>query len=167
MNGISSILSSSIPVLGTLLSPTYFQYFLDKVSSVFTIFVIAKTSHIVHLLLSHIVCQHGQLTSLFWSSLQHLLGLGFISTYTSANIYQKLVHSRYMLNARLILFYLLLIRTYLIALHFAPKMLLDTQAVKTILLDIPALGKQVTLIWTVVYVRYYLNCMHVLYCLAI
>lgn len=47
VNGISSILSSSIPVLGTLLSPTYFQYFLDKVSSVFTISVIAKTSHIV------------------------------------------------------------------------------------------------------------------------
>lgn len=40
VNGVSSILSSSIPVLGNLLSPTYFQYFLDKVSSVSSAFFI-------------------------------------------------------------------------------------------------------------------------------
>jgi hypothetical protein len=33
VNGVSSILSSSIPVLGNLLSPTYFQYFLDKLAA--------------------------------------------------------------------------------------------------------------------------------------
>jgi hypothetical protein len=37
VNGISTILSSTVPVLGSLLSPTYFQYFLDKVSSEFFI----------------------------------------------------------------------------------------------------------------------------------
>jgi hypothetical protein len=42
VNGISSILSSSIPVLGSLLSPTYFQYFLDKVR-LLMIFIVAKT----------------------------------------------------------------------------------------------------------------------------
>jgi len=46
-------------------------------------------------------------------------------------------------HVKLNFFYLLLIWTSLISLHFVPKMLLDTQAVKTILLDIPALGKQV------------------------
>lgn len=31
VNGINTILKSSIPILGTLLSPIYFQFFLDKV----------------------------------------------------------------------------------------------------------------------------------------
>lgn len=79
VNGISSILSSSIPVLGTLLSPTYFQYFLDKLAA--------------------------------------SLGPRFY-----LNIY-KCKH---------------------ISETGAQQMLLDTQAVKTILLDIPALGKQST-----------------------
>jgi len=35
-------------MLGSLLSPTYFQYFLDKVSLVF-IFVVATTSQVFHL----------------------------------------------------------------------------------------------------------------------
>ncbi|KAG2593657.1 hypothetical protein PVAP13_5NG012558 [Panicum virgatum] len=77
VNGISSILSSSIPVLGSLLSPTYFQYFLDKLAA--------------------------------------SLGPRFY-----LNIY-KCKH---------------------ISETGAQQMLLDTQAVKTILLDIPALGKQ-------------------------
>ncbi|TVU36117.1 hypothetical protein EJB05_18033, partial [Eragrostis curvula] len=79
VNGISSILSSSIPVLGSLLSPTYFQYFLDKLAA--------------------------------------SLGPRFY-----LNIY-KCKH---------------------ISETGAQQMLLDTQAVKTILLDIPALGKQGT-----------------------
>ncbi|XP_015688115.1 vacuolar protein sorting-associated protein 53 A isoform X2 [Oryza brachyantha] len=79
VNGISSILSSSIPVLGNLLSPTYFQYFLDKLAA--------------------------------------SLGPRFY-----LNIY-KCKH---------------------ISETGAQQMLLDTQAVKTILLDIPALGKQST-----------------------
>uniref|UniRef100_K3XEN6 Uncharacterized protein n=1 Tax=Setaria italica TaxID=4555 RepID=K3XEN6_SETIT len=79
VNGISSILSSSIPVLGSLLSPTYFQYFLDKLAA--------------------------------------SLGPRFY-----LNIY-KCKH---------------------ISETGAQQMLLDTQAVKTILLDIPALGKQST-----------------------
>ncbi|RLN23300.1 vacuolar protein sorting-associated protein 53 A [Panicum miliaceum] len=79
VNGISSILSSSIPVLGSLLSPTYFQYFLDKLAA--------------------------------------SLGPRFY-----LNIY-KCKH---------------------ISETGAQQMLLDTQAVKTIILDIPALGKQST-----------------------
>uniref|UniRef100_A0A0E0CBT7 Uncharacterized protein n=1 Tax=Oryza meridionalis TaxID=40149 RepID=A0A0E0CBT7_9ORYZ len=79
VNGISSILSSSIPVLGNLLSPTYFQYFLDKLAA--------------------------------------SLGPRFY-----LNIY-KCKH---------------------ISETGAQQMLLDTQAVKTILLDIPSLGKQST-----------------------
>lgn len=79
VNGINSILTSSIPVLGRLLSPTYFQYFLDKLAA--------------------------------------SLGPRFY-----LNIY-KCKH---------------------ISETGAQQMLLDTQAVKTILLDIPALGKQTT-----------------------
>ncbi|EEE55847.1 hypothetical protein OsJ_04466 [Oryza sativa Japonica Group] len=79
VNGVSSILSSSIPVLGNLLSPTYFQYFLDKLAA--------------------------------------SLGPRFY-----LNIY-KCKH---------------------ISETGAQQMLLDTQAVKTILLDIPSLGKQST-----------------------
>ncbi|XP_052881066.1 vacuolar protein sorting-associated protein 53 A-like [Gossypium arboreum] len=33
VNGINMILSSSIPVLGSILSPIYFQFFLDKLAS--------------------------------------------------------------------------------------------------------------------------------------
>ncbi|KAI4965794.1 hypothetical protein ZWY2020_048177 [Hordeum vulgare] len=79
VNGISSILSSTVPALGSLLSPTYFQYFLDKLAA--------------------------------------SLGPRFY-----LNIY-KCKH---------------------ISETGAQQMLLDTQAVKTILLDIPALGKQTT-----------------------
>ncbi|VAH82550.1 unnamed protein product [Triticum turgidum subsp. durum] len=79
VNGISSILSSTVPVLGSLLSPTYFQYFLDKLAA--------------------------------------SLGPRFY-----LNIY-KCKH---------------------ISETGAQQMLLDTQAVKTVLLDIPALGKQTT-----------------------
>jgi len=31
VNGINTVLSGSIPVLGKLLTPVYFQFFLDKV----------------------------------------------------------------------------------------------------------------------------------------
>lgn len=79
VNNINSILTSSIPVLGSLLSPTYFQFFLDKLAA--------------------------------------SLGPRFY-----LNIY-KCRH---------------------ISETGAQQMLLDTQAVKTILLDIPALGKQAT-----------------------
>ncbi|XP_072972528.1 vacuolar protein sorting-associated protein 53 A isoform X1 [Typha angustifolia] len=79
VNGINSILSSSIPVLGSLLSPTYFQFFLDKLAA--------------------------------------SLGPRFY-----LNIY-KCKH---------------------ISETGAQQMLLDTQAVKTILLDVPTLGKQNT-----------------------
>ncbi|KAF3323903.1 vacuolar protein sorting-associated protein 53 A [Carex littledalei] len=79
VNGINSILSASIPVLGSLLSPTYFQFFLDKLAA--------------------------------------SLGPRF-----SQNIYKCKSISE----------------------TGAQQMLLDTQAVKTILLEIPALGKQTT-----------------------
>ncbi|PKA50631.1 hypothetical protein AXF42_Ash017970 [Apostasia shenzhenica] len=77
VNGINSILASSIPILGSLLSPTYFQFFLDKLAA--------------------------------------SLGPRFY-----LNIY-KCKH---------------------ISETGAQQMLLDTQAVKTILLDIPSMGKQ-------------------------
>lgn len=77
VNGINMILTSSIPILGSLLSPIYFQFFLDKLAS--------------------------------------SLGPRFY-----ANIF-KCKH---------------------ISETGAQQMLLDTQAVKTILLDIPSLGRQ-------------------------
>ncbi|KAM7509532.1 hypothetical protein LguiA_019985 [Lonicera macranthoides] len=77
VNGINMILSNSTPVLGSLLSPTYFQYFLDKLAS--------------------------------------------------------------SLGPR---FYLNIFKCKQISETGAQQMLLDTQAVKTILLDIPSLGKQ-------------------------
>lgn len=77
VNGINMILTSSIPVLGSLLSPIYFQYFLDKLAS--------------------------------------SLGPRFY-----ANIFKCKQISE----------------------TGAQQMLLDTQAVKTILLEIPSLGRQ-------------------------
>ncbi|XP_031282145.1 vacuolar protein sorting-associated protein 53 A-like [Pistacia vera] len=77
VNGINMILTSSIPALGSLLSPIYFQFFLDKLAS--------------------------------------SLGPRFY-----ANIF-KCRH---------------------ISETGAQQMLLDTQAVKTILLDIPTLARQ-------------------------
>ncbi|XP_044498652.1 vacuolar protein sorting-associated protein 53 A-like isoform X1 [Mangifera indica] len=79
VNGINMILTSSIPSLGSLLSPIYFQFFLDKLAS--------------------------------------SLGPRFY-----ANIF-KCKH---------------------ISETGAQQMLLDTQAVKTILLDIPTLARQTT-----------------------
>ncbi|XAR48300.1 hypothetical protein NMG60_11031066 [Bertholletia excelsa] len=77
VNGINMILSSSIPVLGNLLSPIYFQFFLDKLAS--------------------------------------------------------------SLGPR---FYLNIFKCKHISETGAQQMLLDTQAIKTILLDIPSLGRQ-------------------------
>ncbi|XP_059646970.1 vacuolar protein sorting-associated protein 53 A [Cornus florida] len=77
VNGINMILTSSIPVLGSLLSPIYFQFFLDKLAS----------------------------------------SLG----------------PRFFLN---------IFKCKIISETGAQQMLLDTQAVKTILLDIPSLGRQ-------------------------
>lgn len=77
VNGINMILTSSIPVLGSLLSPIYFQFFLDKLAS--------------------------------------------------------------SLGPR---FYLNIFKCKHISETGAQQMLLDTQAVKTILLDIPSLGRQ-------------------------
>ncbi|KAM3322603.1 vacuolar protein sorting-associated protein 53 A [Capsicum chacoense] len=77
VNGINLILTSSIPVLGSLLSPIYFQFFLDKLAS--------------------------------------------------------------SLGPR---FYLNVFKCKQISETGAQQMLLDTQAVKTILLEIPSLGKQ-------------------------
>ncbi|KAI3495023.1 hypothetical protein L1887_37131 [Cichorium endivia] len=77
VNNIKMILNGSIPVLGTLLSPVYFQFFLDKLAS--------------------------------------------------------------SLGPR---FYLNIFKCKQISETGAQQMLLDTQAVKTILLDIPSLGKQ-------------------------
>ncbi|KAF5747437.1 hypothetical protein HS088_TW05G00158 [Tripterygium wilfordii] len=77
VNGINMILTSSIPVLGRLLSPIYFQFFLDKLAS--------------------------------------SLGPRFYS-----NIFKCKQISE----------------------TGAQQMLLDTQAVKTILLDIPSMGRQ-------------------------
>ncbi|KAG6391062.1 hypothetical protein SASPL_148810 [Salvia splendens] len=79
VNGINTILTSSIPVLGRLLSPIYFQFFLDKLAS--------------------------------------------------------------SLGPR---FYLNIFKCKQISETGAQQMLLDTQAVKTILLEIPSLGKQVS-----------------------
>ncbi|KAJ3679789.1 hypothetical protein LUZ60_016067 [Juncus effusus] len=77
VNNINSILSTSIPVLASLLSPTYFQFFLDKLAA--------------------------------------------------------------SLGPR---FYLNIYKCKSISETGAQQMLLDTQAVKTILLEIPSLGKQ-------------------------
>lgn len=77
VNGISMILTSSIPILGSLLSPIYFQFFLDKLAS--------------------------------------------------------------SLGPR---FYLNIFKCKHISETGAQQMLLDTQAVKTILLEIPSLGRQ-------------------------
>ncbi|XP_028778233.1 vacuolar protein sorting-associated protein 53 A-like [Neltuma alba] len=77
VNGINMILTTSIPVLGSLLSPVYFQFFLDKLAS--------------------------------------SLGPRFYS-----NIFKCRQISE----------------------TGAQQMLLDTQAVKTILLEIPSLGRQ-------------------------
>lgn len=77
VNGINLILTSSIPVLGSLLSPIYFQFFLDKLAS--------------------------------------------------------------SLGPR---FYHNIFKCKQISETGAQQMLLDTQAVKTILLEIPSLGKQ-------------------------
>ncbi|KAL3820049.1 hypothetical protein ACJIZ3_005954 [Penstemon smallii] len=77
VNVINTILNASIPVLGRLLTPLYFQFFLDKLAS--------------------------------------------------------------SLGPR---FYLNIFKCKLISETGAQQMLLDTQAVKTILLDIPSLGKQ-------------------------
>ncbi|XP_057980569.1 vacuolar protein sorting-associated protein 53 A isoform X2 [Malania oleifera] len=77
VNGINLVLNSSIPVLGSLLSPIYFQFFLDKLAS--------------------------------------SLGPRF---------YVNIFKCRHISETG------------------AQQMLLDTQAVKTILLDIPSLGKQ-------------------------
>lgn len=77
VNNIKMILNGSIPVLGSLLSPVYFQFFLDKLAS--------------------------------------------------------------SLGPR---FYLNIFKCKQISETGAQQMLLDTQAVKTILLDIPSLGKQ-------------------------
>ncbi|KAL2555498.1 Vacuolar protein sorting-associated protein 53 A [Forsythia ovata] len=77
VNAINTILTTSIPVLGSLLSPIYFQFFLDKLAS--------------------------------------------------------------SLGPR---FYINIFKCKQISETGAQQMLLDTQAVKTILLDIPSLGKQ-------------------------
>ncbi|KAG5549623.1 hypothetical protein RHGRI_014809 [Rhododendron griersonianum] len=77
INSINTILTSSIPVLGRLLSPIYFQFFLDKLAS--------------------------------------------------------------SLGPR---FYLNIFKCKQISETGAQQMLLDTQAIKTILLDIPPLGRQ-------------------------
>ncbi|EOY24109.1 Membrane trafficking VPS53 family protein isoform 2 [Theobroma cacao] len=77
VNGINMILTSSIPVLGRLLSPIYFQFFLDKLAS--------------------------------------------------------------SLGPR---FYMNIFKCKQISETGAQQMLLDTQAVKTILLEIPSLGQQ-------------------------
>ncbi|KAF3659919.1 Vacuolar protein sorting-associated protein 53 A [Capsicum annuum] len=77
VNGINLILTSSIPVLGSLLSPIYFQFFLDKLAS--------------------------------------SLGPRF---------YHNIFKCKQLSETG------------------AQQMLLDTQAVKTILLEIPSLGKQ-------------------------
>lgn len=79
VNGINTILTSSIPVLGSLLSPIYFQFFLDKLAS--------------------------------------------------------------SLGPR---FYLNIFKCKQITETGAQQMLLDTQAVKTILLEVPSLAKQRT-----------------------
>ncbi|CAH9093474.1 unnamed protein product [Cuscuta epithymum] len=79
VNGINTILSSSIPVLGNLLTPIYFQFFLDKLAS--------------------------------------------------------------SLGPR---FYLNIFKCKQISETGAQQMLLDTQAVKTILLEIPSLAKQIS-----------------------
>ncbi|XP_075084253.1 vacuolar protein sorting-associated protein 53 A isoform X1 [Nicotiana tabacum] len=77
VNGINSILTSSIPVLGSLLSPIYFQFFLDKLAS---------------------------------------------------SLSPRFFHN--------------IFKCKQISETGAQQMLLDTQAVKTILLEIPSLGKQ-------------------------
>ncbi|XP_022718168.1 vacuolar protein sorting-associated protein 53 A-like isoform X3 [Durio zibethinus] len=77
VNGINMILTSSIPILGSLLSPIYFQFFLDKLAS--------------------------------------------------------------SLGPR---FYMNIFKCKQISETGAQQMLLDTQAVKTILLEIPSLGRQ-------------------------
>jgi hypothetical protein len=81
VNGVSAILSSSVPVIAGLLSPSYFQYFMDKLAASF-----APRFH--------------------------------------ANIF----------------------RCKRISETGAQQMLLDTHAVKTLLLEVPSLGGQVLLV---------------------
>ncbi|PHU28952.1 Vacuolar protein sorting-associated protein 53 A [Capsicum chinense] len=101
VNGINLILTSSIPVLGSLLSPIYFQFFLDKLASslgprfylnVFKCKQISETG--AQQVLIILICYH------------------------------HLSYTVFLINIDL------------------DWMLLDTQAVKTILLEIPSLGKQ-------------------------
>lgn len=47
VNGISAILSSSVPVIAGLLSPLYFQYFMDKVCNLSSIVLIVITKEFV------------------------------------------------------------------------------------------------------------------------
>ncbi|KAF5179694.1 Vacuolar protein sorting-associated protein 53 a [Thalictrum thalictroides] len=77
VNAINSILSTSIPVLGSLLTPIYFQFFLDK-----------------------------------------------LAASLAPRFYQNIYKCKHIPETG------------------AQQMLLDTQAIKTILLDIPALGRQ-------------------------
>ncbi|KAF3641225.1 Vacuolar protein sorting-associated protein 53 A [Capsicum annuum] len=101
VNGINLILTSSIPVLGSLLSPIYFQFFLDKLASslgprfylnVFKCKQISETG--AQQVLIILICYH------------------------------HFSYTVFLINIDL------------------DWMLLDTQAVKTILLEIPSLGKQ-------------------------
>lgn len=47
VNGISAILSSSVPVIAGLLSPLYFQYFMDKVCNLSSIVLIVINKEFV------------------------------------------------------------------------------------------------------------------------
>ena len=138
MNGISSILSSTVPVLGSLLSSIYFQYFLDKVSLSF-FFSMDNT------ICNHKMCigyQHVYYNSSFVMQLAASLGPRFyLNIYKCKHISET---GAQQVRMRIRQRNFVLFSIFFITLHFFFQMLLDTQAVKTILLDIPALGKQVT-----------------------
>ncbi|KAF8413507.1 hypothetical protein HHK36_001497 [Tetracentron sinense] len=98
VNGINSILSTSIPVLGSLLSPIYFQFFLDKLAATLG----------PRFYLNIYKCKHISETG---AQQVVLISIVFLTC-----VYDPESPSS--------------------------EMLLDTQAVKKILLDIPSLGRQ-------------------------
>ncbi|GER51290.1 vacuolar protein sorting protein [Striga asiatica] len=146
VNAINTILTASVPVLGRLLSPIYFQFFLDKVNYnvcelivlligqiVYReVFTLLAENMLLHFPIALAVAQNPLKTLLF-----NLHCSDFISWYwiTKSNMLASSLGPRFYHN---------IFKCKQISETGAQQMLLDTQAVKTILLEIPSLGKQVS-----------------------
>ncbi|KAL0791697.1 hypothetical protein Bca101_007943 [Brassica carinata] len=122
VNGINTILSGSIPVLGNLLTPVYFQFFLDKLASSLGPRFYANIFRCKQL--SEAGAQQYSTSEL---AKVHAKKIGLPSlSYVSRDYKLSLVSSTHFLN----------FSTRIV------EMLLDTQAMKTILLEIPSLARQ-------------------------